>query len=113
MACIGLYSLLAYQVIQRTPEIGLRIALGSPRASVSWLVLRDALLLVGVGVTLGVPTALALSHSVASLLFDVTPTDPVSIGVVVMILFGVTALSCYLPARRAAGVDPIIALRFE
>jgi predicted permease len=113
LACIGLYSLLGYQVIQRTPEIGLRIALGSPRGNVLWLVLRDALLLVGVGVALGVPTALVLSRSVASLLFGVSPTDPVTIGVVVIILCGVTALSCYLPARRAAGVDPIIALRFE
>lgn len=87
----------------------MRIALGSPRASVLWLVLRDALLLVG----LGVPSALALSHSIASLLFGLTPTDPMTTGVVVMILLGVAGLSCYLPARRAAGVDPIIALRFE
>jgi predicted permease len=113
LACIGLYSLLAYQVIQRTQEIGVRIALGSLRASLLWLVLREALLLVGLGLALGVPSALALSHSVASLLFGLAPTDPMTIGVVIMILLGVAGLSCYLPARRAAGVDPIIALRFE
>jgi predicted permease len=113
LACIGLYSLLAYQVIQRTQEIGVRIALGSPRASVLWLVVRDALLLVALGLALGVPSALALSHFVESLLFGLTPTDPMTIGVVTMILLGVAGLSCYLPAWRAAGVDPIIALRFE
>jgi predicted permease len=113
LACIGLYSVLAYQVIQRTQEIGVRIALGSPRAAVMWLVVRDGLLLVGLGLTFGVPIALALSRSVASQLFGVTATDPVTIAVVVVILLGVAALSCYLPARRAAGVDPVIALGSE
>jgi predicted permease len=113
LSCIGLYSLLAYQVIQRTHEIGVRIALGSPSGSVMWLVVRDALLLVGLGVALGVPAALALSRSIASLLFGLSPTDPVTMAVVVMILLGVAGLSCYVPARRAAGVDPIIALRSE
>jgi predicted permease len=113
LACIGLYSVLAYQVVQRTQEIGVRMALGSPPAGVMWLVMRDGLLLVGPGVALGVPAALALSRSVASQLFGVTPTDPATIGVVVMILLGVAGLSCYLPARRAAGVDPIVALGSE
>ena len=113
LACIGLYSVLAYQVIQRTQEIGVRIALGSPRAAVMWLVVREGLLLVGLGLTFGVPIALALSRSVASQLFGVTATDPVTIAVVVVILLGVAALSCYLPARRAAGVDPVIALGSE
>ena len=113
LACIGLYSVLAYLVIQRTQEIGVRIALGSSRASVLWLVLGDALVLVGLGVAVGVPTALALSHFIASLLFGLTPTDPMTIGVVVMILLAVTFLSSYIPARRAAGIDPINALRFE
>jgi predicted permease len=113
LACIGLYSVLAYQVVQRTHEIGVRIALGSPRAAVMWLVVRDGLLLVGLGVALGVPSALALSHFVASQLFGVTATDPVTITVVVVTLLGVAGLSCYLPARRAAGVDPIIAVGSE
>lgn len=113
VACIGLYSVLAYQVIQRTQEIGVRIALGCPRGDVMWLVMRDALLLVGMGVALGVPTALAVSRSIASLLFGLTPTDPATIGVVVMVLVGVAGLSSYLPARRAAGVDPLIALVSE
>jgi predicted permease len=113
LACIGLYSVLAYQVVQRTHEIGVRIALGSPRAAVMWLVVRDGLLLVGLGVALGVPSALALSHFVASQLFGVTATDPVTITVVIVTLLGVAGLSCYLPARRAAGVDPIIAVGSE
>lgn len=113
LSCIGLYSLLAYQVIQRTQEIGVRIALGSPAGSVTWFVVRDALLLVGLGVALGVPAALALSRSIASVLFGLSPTDPVTMVVVVLILLGVAGLSCYVPARRAAGVDPIIALRSE
>jgi ABC-type antimicrobial peptide transport system permease subunit len=113
LACIGLYSVLAYQVVQRTHEIGVRIALGSPRAAVMWLVVRDGLLLVGLGVALGVPSALALSRFVASRLFGVTATDPVTMTVVVVSLLGVAGLSCYLPARRAAGVDPIIAVGSE
>ncbi len=113
LACIGLYSVLAYHVILRTQEIGVRIALGSPAASVLWLVLHDALLMVGVGVALGVPAALAASKSIGSQLFGMAPTDPSTITVVVMILFGVAGLSCFLPARRAAGVDPIVALKSE
>jgi predicted permease len=113
LACIGLYSVLAYHVIQRTQEIGVRIALGSPRGSVMWLVVRDALLLVGLGVVFGVAAALALSHSIASQLFGVSPTDPATITAIVMILLGVAGVSCYLPARRAAGVDPIVALGAE
>ena len=113
LACIGLYSVLAYQVVQRTHEIGVRIALGSPRAAVMWLVVRDGLLLVGLGVAIGVPSALALSHFVASQLFGVTATDPATITVVVVTLLGVAGLSCYFPARRAAGVDPIIAVSSE
>ena len=113
LACVGLYSVLAYHVIQRTQEIGVRIALGSSPAGVMWLVMRDALLMVGLGVAIGVPAALVLSRSVASQLFGISPTDPGNVTVVVAVLLGVAVLACYLPARRAAAVDPIIALGSE
>jgi len=113
LACIGLYSVLAYHVVQRTQEIGVRIALGSSRAAVMWLVARDALRLVGAGVAVGVPAALALSDVIASQLFGVSPTDPATLITIVTILIGVAAVACYLPARRAARVDPVIALASE
>lgn len=113
LACIGLYGLLAYQVVQRTQEIGLRLALGSSMADVLWLVLRDALLLVGIGAAFGVTGALGLSGVISNQLFGITPSDPATIAAVVAILTAVAGLSCYLPARRAARVDPMVALGSE
>ena len=113
LAAIGLYGILAYSVTRRTNEIGLRMALGAERGGVIWMVLREALLLVGMGVLIGVPLALALARSVSSLLYGLKPTDSLTISVAVVLLFLVAAVAIYLPARRASRVDPMVALRYE
>jgi predicted permease len=113
LAAIGLYGVLAYNVTRRTNEIGLRIALGAERGGVIWMVLREALLLVGTGVAIGVPLVLALARSVSSLLYGLKPTDSLTISAAVVLLFAVAAIASYLPARRASRVDPMVALRYE
>ncbi len=113
LASIGLYGVLAYSVTRRTNEIGLRMALGAERGGVIWMVLREALLLVGTGIAIGVPLALALARSVSSLLYGLTPTDSLTISAAVVLLFVVAAVASYLPALRASRVDPMVALRYE
>jgi predicted permease len=113
LASIGLYGVLAYSVTRRTNEIGLRMALGAERGGVIWMVLREALLLVGTSVAIGVPLALALARSVSSLLYGLKPTDSLTISAAVVLLFAVAATASYLPARRASRVDPMVALRSE
>jgi predicted permease len=117
LACIGLYGLLAFTVVQRRSEMGLRLALGAQRGNVTWIVMRDALWLVGIGIAIGVPTALAAARVVGSrvsgLLFGVEATDPTTIAGAVLVLVLVAALAAYLPARRAARVEPMLFLRTE
>ena len=113
LAAVGLYGVLAYNVTRRTNEIGLRMALGAERGGVIWMVFREALLLVGMGVAIGVPLALALARSVSSLLYGLKPTDPLTILAAVVLLFAVAGIASYLPARRASRVDPMAALRYE
>jgi len=113
LAAMGLYGVLAYSVTRRTNEIGLRMALGAERGGVIWMVLREALLLVGMGIAIGVPIALALARSVTSLLYGLKPTDPLTISAAAITLFAVATVASYLPARRAARVDPMVALRYE
>jgi predicted permease len=113
LAALGLYGVMAFVVTQRTGEFGLRMALGAPRSSVLWLVLREVLILLGGGLLVGVPSAYVLSRYVASQLFGVTPTD-VWTGAAAIALLGLIALvSGLVPARRASGIDPIAALRYE
>src|SRR5262249_7557101 len=100
-------------VIQRTKEIGVRIALGSSSAGVMWLVTRKTLSMVGLGAVIGTVAAVFLSPQIASQLFGVTPRDPVTVALVLAILIGVAGLAAYFPARRAATVDPVIALSSE
>jgi predicted permease len=113
LASIGLYGVLAYGVTSRTNEIGLRLALGAERGGVIWMVLREALLLVALGVTIGVPAALALGRMVSSLLYGLKPADPLTSSGAVIILFAVAGVASYFPARRASRVDPMVALRYE
>ena len=117
LACVGLYGLLAFSLVQRTTELGIRMALGARRSDVMWLLLREALVLVAIGIAVGAPAALLLgrfaSSQVAGLLFGLPATDPFVIGSSVLILVAVATLAAYLPARRAARVDPMIALRAE
>jgi predicted permease len=113
LACVGLYGILAYGVASRTNEIGLRMALGAQRRDVLWLILREGLLLVLVGVAVGLPAVLAATRFVSSLLFGLTPSDPASIGAAAVLMFAVALVACWLPARRATRVDPMEALRYE
>jgi len=100
-------------VSRRTREIGIRIALGAKRTSVLWLVLREVALLTMIGIGLGVPGALGLSQLVKSQLFGIEATDPVTLTIAAVTLAAVGLLAGYIPARRAAGVEPVLALRYE
>jgi ABC-type antimicrobial peptide transport system permease subunit len=113
IACVGLYATMAYAVARRTGEIGLRMALGAERRAVTWMVLRDVLVLVGVGIAIGVPAALAASQLVASFLFATSPNDPRAILMAVAILTAAALSAGYGPARRASRVDPMVALRHD
>jgi putative ABC transport system permease protein len=111
LSAIGLYGLMAYTVSQRTHEIGIRLALGGQRRDIFKLVVGRGLLLGLVGLSVGVAGALALTRMLTGLLFGVKPTDPVTFAGVLSLLLLVSLLACYLPARRATKVDPMIALR--
>jgi putative ABC transport system permease protein len=113
LSAIGLYGVIAYAVAQRTHEIGVRIALGAAQADVLGLVFKQSLGLVGIGVVLGLGGAYAAAALLQSSLFGISPTDPLTFLAVTALLAGVAMLATWLPARKAARVDPIIALRYE
>jgi predicted permease len=113
LCCVGLYDLASYSVVRRTREIGLRMALGAVRADILWLVLREALTLLSIGVVMGIPVALASTRLLQSLLFGLTPADPSSLTMAMLMLVGVAALAALLPACRASRIDPMCALRHE
>jgi ABC-type antimicrobial peptide transport system permease subunit len=113
LACIGLYGIMSYSVNGRTREIGVRMALGAQRASVLWMVLREALRVLVVGIVIGIPAALLSSRLLSSMLFGLTAADPLSMAFVIVILAAVAVFASWIPARRATRVDPMVALRYE
>ena len=113
LAVIGLYGVMAYTVAQRTREVGIRIALGAPRGKVIWLVMREVLLLVAIGVIAGVTASVALTRVVQSQLFGLTPHDPLTLGLATAVLAVVACAAGYIPALRASRLDPMAALRYE
>jgi ABC-type antimicrobial peptide transport system permease subunit len=113
LATVGLYGLIAYSVAQRRIEIGVRMSLGADRARVLRMILCQGLVLVGVGLLFGIVGALALSRLLGSLLYGVTPHDPVVLGVVALVLLGTGVLASAVPALRASRVAPVEALRHD
>jgi ABC-type antimicrobial peptide transport system permease subunit len=113
LASIGLYGRLAYAVVERTREIGIRLALGATQTVVMWAILRAVMALVLCGLAIGLPLAIASARALRSLLYGLAPFDPSTLGVVVITILGAAALAGYIPARRASCVDPMVALRYE
>jgi len=113
LASVGIYGVLAYSVAQRTAEIGIRMALGAQPGEVLRLVLRQGMSLAALGALLGLGSALLLARTAANLLYGVSATDPVTYAAITVLLLLVAMLACYIPARRATRIDPVVALRFE
>jgi ABC-type antimicrobial peptide transport system permease subunit len=113
LASLGIYGLMSYSVAQRTHELGIRIALGADRSDILKLVLGQGLRISLVGLAVGLAIALAVTRVIAAMLYGVKPTDPATFGGVSVLLTAVALLASYLPARRAAKVEPLEALRYE
>jgi predicted permease len=113
LAAIGIYGVMAYSFSQRTHEIGIRIALGAQRMDIFRMAVGEGMQLVAIGLAIGLMGAAALTRSVRTMLFDVSPADPITFGAISATLAAVAFLACYVPARRATRVDPLVALRDE
>jgi ABC-type antimicrobial peptide transport system permease subunit len=113
LGILGIYGVISYTVSQRMREIGIRMALGAQKGELRWMFVRSALALTGIGVAIGLCAAAALMQSMKSLLFGVSPLDPLTYISIPLVLVAAAMLASYLPARRAASVDPVEALRAE
>ena len=113
LAAVGIFGVMNYSVNMRTREIGIRVALGAQRSEILMLILKQGLLLTLIGIGIGLTGALALTRVISSLLFGVAATDPITFAAIVSLLTIVSIIACYLPARRATKIDPVIALRYE
>ncbi len=113
LAALGLYGVMAFTVARRTKELGVRMALGAQASSVIWLVMKDVLLLLVLGLAVGIPAAISLGHLVATQLYGIKPNDPWIGAGSMVVLIVVAALAGFIPAQRASRIDPILALRYE
>ena len=113
LAGVGVYGVVAYSVAARTHEIGIRMALGASRSDVLKLVVGDGLLLCAAGLMVGIPVGLLVTRVLSSFLYGTKPGDPMAFAGVSLLLTGMATLACYIPARRAMKVDPLVALRYE
>jgi putative ABC transport system permease protein len=113
LASVGLYGVMAYTVNRKTNEIGIRIALGSGRVEIAGMILREALLMIGAGLVVGVPAALAGGRMLRGQLYGIGPADPVTMLLAAGVMIGAALVACYFPATRAMRIDPIAALRYE
>ena len=113
LALVGIYGVMSWAVAQRTQEVGIRMALGAQRSQIVTLVLRDGLKLTLLGLGLGMLASLALRHTLSSLVYGVSTGDPLIYASVPASMFAVALLACYLPARKASSIDPLVSLRYE
>jgi ABC-type antimicrobial peptide transport system permease subunit len=113
LSAIGLYGVISYNVVQRTTEIGVRMALGAQLRTVLWMILSESLILLGIGVVLGLPLAITATRSIRNQFFGISAIDPLTFVSAIAVVSGMIVLATLIPARRATRVDPVVALRYE